>query len=112
MIVDECCDDWRPLSAAAALYDLADRYADVVRLAPVLEYLDKVGMPARSGVLHDDSPPATLSYHSHPLCGESCFPTVIFPEENIVSDRFSGPRRCFLGVNSVWPLSCRIAAYA
>jgi maleamate amidohydrolase len=46
MIVDECCDDWRPLSTAAALYDLADRYADVVRLNLVLEYLGKVGGPA------------------------------------------------------------------
>jgi maleamate amidohydrolase len=49
MIVDECCDDWRPVSTAAALYDLADRYADVVHLEPTLEYLDKVGAPATAG---------------------------------------------------------------
>jgi maleamate amidohydrolase len=50
MIVDECCDDWRPVSTAAALYDLADRYADVVYLEQMLDYLDKVGAPAMSGV--------------------------------------------------------------
>lgn len=42
MIVDECCDDWRPLSTAAALYDLADRYADVVLLEQMLSYLEMV----------------------------------------------------------------------
>lgn len=46
MVVDECCDDWRPVSTAAALYDLADRYADVVHLESILAYLDKVGTPA------------------------------------------------------------------
>jgi maleamate amidohydrolase len=50
MIVDECCDDWRPVSTAAALYDLADRYADVVHLEQMLEYLDRVGAPATAGV--------------------------------------------------------------
>ena len=50
MIVDECCDDWRPVSTAAALYDLGDRYADVVHLEPMLGYLDRVAAPATAGV--------------------------------------------------------------
>ena len=50
MIVDECCDDWRPLSTAAALYDLADRYADVVHLDPILNYLAVAGAPATASV--------------------------------------------------------------
>ena len=54
MIVEECCDDWRPLSSAAALYDLADRYADVVLLEQMLTYLDKVGAPAASMVEHGE----------------------------------------------------------
>jgi maleamate amidohydrolase len=45
MIVDECCDDWRPVSNAAALYDLADRYADVVHLDEMLGYLESVAAP-------------------------------------------------------------------
>ena len=50
MIVDECCDDWRPVSTAAALYDLGERYADVVHLDQMLDYLDKIGTPATAGV--------------------------------------------------------------
>jgi maleamate amidohydrolase len=50
MVVDECCDDWRPVSDAAALYDLADRYSDVVHLDSILEYLDKVGAPTAVSV--------------------------------------------------------------
>jgi maleamate amidohydrolase len=42
VVVEECCDDWRPVSNAAALYDLADRYADVVHLDEMLAYLDSV----------------------------------------------------------------------
>ncbi len=45
-MVDFGADYWRPVSTAAALYDLADRYADVVRLEPTLGYLDKVGAQA------------------------------------------------------------------
>jgi maleamate amidohydrolase len=50
MVVDEGCDDWRPVSTAAALYDLAERYADVVHLDQMLEYLDRVAAPATAGV--------------------------------------------------------------
>jgi maleamate amidohydrolase len=50
MIVDECCDDWRPVSDAAALYDLADRYADVVHLDEMLDYLGTVSAPLAASV--------------------------------------------------------------
>jgi hypothetical protein len=40
----------RPVSTAAALYDLADRYADVVHLEQMIKYLGKLGAPATAGV--------------------------------------------------------------
>jgi maleamate amidohydrolase len=49
-IIEECCDDWRPVSDAAALYDLADRYADVVHLDAMLTYLDTVPVPTATSV--------------------------------------------------------------
>jgi maleamate amidohydrolase len=36
-VVEECCDDFRPLSAQASLWDIQDRFGDVVSLAAVLE---------------------------------------------------------------------------
>jgi maleamate amidohydrolase len=50
MLVDECCDDWRPVSTAAVLYDFADRYGAVVHLDAMLDYLDTVAAPVTAGV--------------------------------------------------------------
>jgi maleamate amidohydrolase len=43
MVVEECCDEFRALSKPAALYDLADRYADVVPVTEMIDYLAGVG---------------------------------------------------------------------
>jgi maleamate amidohydrolase len=42
VVVEDCVYDPRPFSREAALWDLADRYADVVDLAAVLEHVSTV----------------------------------------------------------------------
>jgi maleamate amidohydrolase len=98
MIVDECCDDWRPLSTAAALYDLADRYADVVHLEPVLEYLDKVGAPATAGATWRSALKTQHRATSRSRCAASpVFLRIIFSERSNRVRPVSCPARCFLG---------------
>lgn len=38
-LVEECCDDFRPVSREASLWDVADRFGDVVTLAEMTEHL-------------------------------------------------------------------------
>jgi maleamate amidohydrolase len=37
-LVEECCDDFRPISTEAAFHDLAERYGDVISLKAAMEY--------------------------------------------------------------------------
>jgi maleamate amidohydrolase len=40
-LVEECCDDFRPLSREASLWDIADRFGDVVPLAEMTHHFEQ-----------------------------------------------------------------------
>ncbi len=50
MVVEECCHDSRPVSREAALWDMADRYADVVSLEEALDHLQLVSQRAQGNL--------------------------------------------------------------
>jgi maleamate amidohydrolase len=49
LVVEDCVDDFRPVSREASLWDIADRYGDVIRLEEAFGYLSHAGTDVLTG---------------------------------------------------------------